>query len=108
MRFIIQDIPAQAALFKVPADLTGRLEFQVYDFFEPQPVQADAYVMRTILHDWSDEKSAEILRNIIPAMKPDARILLVECSQQNPSKAPIAWARIEAYVHPLTKLGSKN
>ncbi|KAK2782393.1 hypothetical protein FQN52_000933 [Onygenales sp. PD_12] len=98
-RFIVQDIPAQAALFKAPEEFASRMEFQVHDFFKPQPVKADAYVLRTVLHDWSDEKSAEILRNLLPALKSDARIILVEISLQDPATAPIAWARVEAAVN---------
>ncbi|KAL1961388.1 hypothetical protein VTO42DRAFT_116 [Malbranchea cinnamomea] len=98
-RFIIQDIPAQAALFNPPEDVASRLEFQVHDFFKPQPVKADAYVLRTVLHDWSDEKSAEILRALLPALTDDARIILVEIAMQDTATAPIAWARVEAAVN---------
>ena len=39
----------------------GRLERVGGDFFEDVPIQADAYVMRWILHDWSDEEKAAVL-----------------------------------------------
>ncbi|KAK4443168.1 O-methyltransferase-domain-containing protein [Podospora aff. communis PSN243] len=55
----------------------GRVEFRVHDFFEEQPVKgADVYVLRQILHDWSDEYAARILRALIPALKKGARVVI--------------------------------
>jgi hypothetical protein len=48
------------------------------DFFKDVPVQADAYVMRWVLHDWSDEESVAILTNMKKAMRPHARLMVVE------------------------------
>lgn len=39
---------------------------------------AKFYYLRTVLHDWSDDKCREILQNIIPAMGPESVILLDE------------------------------
>jgi hypothetical protein len=38
------------------------------DFFEKVPVQADCYVMKSILHDWTDSSCLAILRNLRAAM----------------------------------------
>jgi predicted protein tyrosine phosphatase len=95
MRCIIQDIAAQASYFKAPEDITDRLEYQVHDIFTPQKVQADLYVLRTVLHVFGDdEKAAAILKNILPAMKPTSRILLVDTVLD--LDAPVAWSRIQA------------
>ncbi|MFC5753725.1 methyltransferase [Actinomadura rugatobispora] len=48
------------------------------DFFESVPEGADAYVLKSVVHDWDDEKAAAILRRCREAMRPDARVLLVE------------------------------
>jgi ubiquinone/menaquinone biosynthesis C-methylase UbiE len=48
------------------------------DFFKDVPVYADAYVMRWLLHDWSDEESVAILTNVKRVAKPNARLMLVE------------------------------
>ncbi|KAI1502262.1 S-adenosyl-L-methionine-dependent methyltransferase [Biscogniauxia marginata] len=58
-------------------EFAGRLSFAAHNFFQDQPVKnADAYLLRTILHDWPDERAAEILRRQIPALKPGARIII--------------------------------
>jgi O-methyltransferase domain len=48
------------------------------DFFKEVPVRADAYVMRWILHDWSDEESVALLTNVRKIATPNARLMVVE------------------------------
>ena len=48
------------------------------NFFEEVPAGADAYLMRHIIHDWTDEQSVQILRNVRAAIGDDGRLLLVE------------------------------
>jgi hypothetical protein len=61
---------------EAPAD--SRIERVSGDFFKDVPVQADAYVMRWLLHDWSDEESIAILNNLKKVARPNARVMLVE------------------------------
>ena len=48
------------------------------DFFREIPVQAEAYLMRWIIHDWADDKAIAILKNVRRAAPPGARLALVE------------------------------
>jgi ubiquinone/menaquinone biosynthesis C-methylase UbiE len=48
------------------------------DFFESVPAGADAYLMKHIIHDWDDERSIKILRNINRAMNENGKVLIVE------------------------------
>ena len=48
------------------------------NFFESVPPGADAYLMRHIIHDWTDEQSVQILRNCRAVMPSRGRVLLVE------------------------------
>jgi len=48
------------------------------NFFESVPAGVDAYVCTTVLHDWNDEKSGEILDVIHKATSPGAKLLLGE------------------------------
>ncbi|KAI0832155.1 S-adenosyl-L-methionine-dependent methyltransferase [Hypoxylon sp. FL0890] len=62
---------------QIPEELSGRIEYQSYNFFTEQPVaNADVYIFRTVLHDWPDSYAVRILRNQIPAFKPGAWILI--------------------------------
>jgi len=48
-------------------------------FFETAPSGADAYLMRHVLHDWTDEQCVSILRNVRRVVPPQGRLLIVEC-----------------------------
>ena len=47
-------------------------------FFDHVPSGHDAYVLKNIIHDWSDEKAAVILANCRKAMSPEQRLILIE------------------------------
>ncbi|PVH84224.1 o-methyltransferas-like protein [Cadophora sp. DSE1049] len=55
------------------------VEVEVGDFWGVQSAKgAKFYYLRAILHDYPDEKCVEILKNIVPAMRKDSRILIDE------------------------------
>lgn len=47
-------------------------------FFERVPSAADAYILRSVIHDWDDAEAVAILKTIRAATKPDSRVILVE------------------------------
>ncbi|KAJ4361264.1 hypothetical protein N0V95_002033 [Ascochyta clinopodiicola] len=83
-RFIIQDIDREAlahartAVAAASTETAARTSFEEYDFFTPQKTTADIYIFRHILHDWSDADTVRILRNLVPALQPGARVLISE------------------------------
>jgi len=58
--------------------LADRCEFLSGSFFESVPAGADAYFMRHIIHDWPDDVSLKILRNLRRVIPPSGRLLVVE------------------------------
>jgi O-methyltransferase domain len=48
------------------------------NFFESVPDGADAYLLRHIIHDWTDEQSVQILRNCRKVMPSEGKLLIVE------------------------------
>lgn len=48
------------------------------DFFESVPTGGDVYILSHIIHDWSEEQCLTILGNCRKAMKPGAKLLIVE------------------------------
>ncbi|KAJ5196749.1 hypothetical protein N7449_007228 [Penicillium cf. viridicatum] len=58
--------------------LQDRVAFVAHNFFDPQPTTADVYILRHICHNWSNSNSAKIIQQIVPAMKPTSKIVLVE------------------------------
>ena len=47
-------------------------------FFDAVPTGADAYLLKSILHNWDDGQCVAILGNCRRAMGDDARLLLIE------------------------------
>ncbi|MEU5404308.1 methyltransferase [Streptomyces sp. NPDC005963] len=48
------------------------------DFFDELPRGADVHVLGSVLHDWGDEKAADILRASVKALPPGGRVLVCE------------------------------
>jgi hypothetical protein len=48
------------------------------DFFESVPEGADAYILKNVLHDWSNERAVRILKNCRRAMSSQAKLLVIE------------------------------
>jgi SAM-dependent methyltransferase len=59
-------------------ELPGRWACVQGDFLESVPAGADAYVLKRIIHDWTDETCIRILRNIRQAMAPGGRVLVAD------------------------------
>jgi hypothetical protein len=59
------------------AGLGGRCQVVGGNFFESVPA-ADTYMMKMIIHDWNDERSGVILRNVHRASQPGARLLVID------------------------------
>lgn len=66
-----------AAQVLAATGVADRCEAVVGDFFEVVPT-ADAYVLKSVIHDWDDERSVEILTRVRQAMPPHAVVFVVE------------------------------
>src|SRR5262245_8827001 len=81
MRGVLFDLPhviAEAGPLLDAAGVRDRCEISTGDFFRSVPEGGDAYVMKWIIHDWDDEKSTAILKNINRAMNKKGKLLLIE------------------------------
>lgn len=81
----------------IPTELRDRVKFMVFDFMAEnavQPIQgADVYLLRWILHNWSDKYGIQILRSLIPALKAGARVLIMEILMPEPGTIPFTKER---------------
>ena len=79
LRFIVQDLAGMRtpeAINKIPKHLTDRVSLTTHDFFQPQTESADAYLFRHIFHAFSDKYAIDILRALVPALRPGARVII--------------------------------
>lgn len=78
LNVIVQDLPGVVAEGEkhLPIHLRGKVHFEAHDFFLPQSRQADIYLLRHILHDWSDKYCVTILQQLVAKMKPSSLIII--------------------------------
>jgi len=81
-KFIVQDLPATreaAESLIVSKGLTDRVEFEEQDFFKPQQRKGKyVFVMQRVLHDWSTEDGAKMLRHIRDVLNEDSCLLIID------------------------------
>ena len=81
IRGVLFDLPAGLAGARDRFDhlgLADRLTVVEGSFFESIPADGDLYMLKSIVHDWDDERARAILKTCRAAMKPSARLVLIE------------------------------
>jgi len=81
VRGVVFDRPAVVERAKATIDdagFSGRIEVQGGDFFVSVVDDADAYLLKHVIHDWDDTQAARILRTCRSHMPAHAKLLLLE------------------------------
>jgi SAM-dependent methyltransferase len=63
--------------------LAGRCELICADLMQEVPRGADVYVLKHVLHGYTDAMSTDILRNCRSVLPPDGRVLIIEFTLPN-------------------------
>jgi hypothetical protein len=71
---VVRDAPALLAARGV----ADRVRIEPGNFFEGVPAGGDVYLLSHIIHDWNEEQCLTILGHCRRAMKPEARLLIIE------------------------------
>lgn len=80
-RGVLFDLPhvvATAPELLSASGVAARCEIVAGDFFSFVPEGGDAYVLKSVLHDWGDEQCTLILQRCREAMPPGGKLLVVE------------------------------
>lgn len=67
-----------ARQFLAGQGLSHRCDVLAGDFLQAVPMGYDAYLIKSVLHDWDDEKAVQILRQCRDAMPSHGRVLVIE------------------------------
>ena len=105
IRGIVLDLPhcAEGARQNLAAaGVAERAEFIGGNFFESVPRVADAIVLKSIIHDWNDERCARILQNCHSALKRGDRLTVID--RILPKKVEPKADHLEAVLSDLTML----
>ena len=76
MTGVLFDLPQVIA--KLDSQPDPRLKVVAGDFFKDEMPSCDAWLMMSVIHDWSDDESIAILRNLRRYAKPATKLLLAE------------------------------
>lgn len=57
---------------------SNRCVFKEANFFEPIQARGDIFVLSRVLHDWDDEKSELILKNVVSTMSNESRLVVID------------------------------
>jgi hypothetical protein len=87
LKFIVQDLPPTiAARRPIPEKYNDYISFVEHDFFTPQPIKnADVYLFRWIFHNWADIHCIRILKNLVPALGPNSKVVVSEICLPEPN-----------------------
>jgi hypothetical protein len=86
-----------------------RCEVIAGDFFRSAPRGGDAYILKSIIHDWDDERSATILKNCRDAISAAGKLLLIERvmpARIDASASHQRWTMLD--MHMLVMLGGRE
>jgi orsellinic acid C2-O-methyltransferase len=81
LRGVVLDLPsglAGAARAMEAAGVSDRARLVEGSFFAPLPERADVYLLKSIVHDWDDERATQILRCCRDAMVRESRLVIIE------------------------------
>lgn len=92
LRGTLFDLPhvTERAAERLAARFAGRAAVASGDFLESVPPGADHYLVKYVLHNWSDERAARILAACAAALPPKGRILVIEAVLAPDGRADLA------------------
>jgi precorrin-6B methylase 2 len=73
-----ENVTESARRLLAQAGLTQRASFVAGDFFQSVPRGGSAYLLKSVIHNWTDEAAHKILDNCRQAMSPKARLIVIE------------------------------
>jgi O-methyltransferase domain len=70
--------------------VADRCDIAAGSFFDHVPSGGEAYIVKSILHDWDDTASTQLLHRIGEASQPGAALLFVERTLADVDPSPVA------------------
>lgn len=103
LKFVVQDMAqvVEPAKSQLPEDLQDRITFVAHDLFATQTVQADMFLFRWVLHNWSDKYCILILRAQIPALRPGVKVMIQDHCMPEPGTTALWREKYLRCVHYL-------
>ena len=112
-RGLVVDLPSAVAGARAQIEawgLAGRLDVAAVDAFDAVPSGADAYVLKSVLHDWDDEAARQILERCqVAAAASDGRVLVIErLTPDRAAATDVARSTARMDLHMLVAQGGRE
>ena len=81
---------------QLPEDLKSKVYFHAHDFFNPHPetiISSKVFVLRRVLHDYSDKYARRIVRQLVPALKNGATLVVIDSIVPEPGSGNVEAER---------------
>ena len=111
MRGVLFDLPAgvkAAARTLEASGVTDRCRVVTGDFFASVPEGADAYLLKSVIHDWDDERAGAILRSCRRAMPPTGTVLVIESVLPLRAESPEITGTVMSDINMLVSTGGRE
>ena len=96
---VLFDRPEVLQRVALPKELASRVELQSGSFFERVPSGADLYILKSVLHDWDDERCIQILANCAAALPAGGKLLVIEALiADTPDSAAVKFMDLDMLV----------
>jgi O-methyltransferase domain/Dimerisation domain len=90
---------AQSDVTLAAAGVADRCETQTGDFFAAVPDGADLYLLKSVVHDWDDQRAGTILRHCRDVIPEQGRLLIIE---------PVLPDVVDGSIPPMMYLSDLN
>jgi hypothetical protein len=93
------------ACTKLDPNISQRCRFVSGDIFKAVPRGGDLYILKSVLHDWSDDRARAILGTCCRAMAGKGKLLVLEeiiCRPNDPCEAKLSD------INMLVRTGGRN
>jgi hypothetical protein len=91
------DVLAEAEGFLRQAGVADRVERRPGDLFGELDAHGDVYVLKWILHDWSDDACRDILRRVRATMPPGAKVVAID-QREEPARPNPVTAMVDLHM----------
>jgi len=111
LRGIVFDTPAgmdRAAETLARVGVADRARAVAGDFFQSVPEGGDAYILKSVIHDWDDARSRTILQSCRRAMGAGGKLLLVEPLLPPKVESPAITGMVMSDLNMLVVAGGRE
>lgn len=98
--FDLPDVAPASAPVLAAAGVLGRCEIVSGDFFVSVPGGADAYLLKRVFYDFSDDEAVAILKQVRAAMRPDSRVLTLDGVARSDNRLDVGKSH-DMFILPL-------